>query len=237
MCFLPYGRPVAVVAGATFLLGAVACGGSVAGRSPGAEPGAGDAASSDAGAPVDAPAEGALPMDATADAIADAAGEGAADSGAPGDASLPATTEAILSAQGPQCLPCAQTNGCLDPSQGAALCQGLSAPAPAACGSVVGAPAPTEAQVCLHALQKTFVSGCAVSLQATPCVCGATPVVACTDGTTPATGVFMPDFRCDLGTSDVPTIFQKIGDLSHGVNVANSILLCVGGFDCPCFGQ
>jgi hypothetical protein len=147
-----------------------------------------------------------------------------------GDAQ-PNPTESILSARGPDCLPCARRNGCLDPTTSGGTCE-------QAVGMATGCgPGVTEKDICLKTLHDIFDSKCAESMQETPCLCGTTDTMACLSGTETPTGPAYRDYACDFGTADAVTIQQKFVQADYGVGQANALIQCTGGFDCACFGN
>jgi hypothetical protein len=152
-----------------------------------------------------------------------------ADSGP--DAKPLTITENVLVDRGPDCLPCAHRNGCLDPGQQGASCEGLVGNA-VGCGAGV-----TEKDMCYKTMADVFKSGCADSTQEMPCLCGATDVLECTQGTATPTGPLYADYACDLKTRDVAAIMRDFRDTHYGVGSANVLIQCLGSFNCGCFGN
>jgi hypothetical protein len=141
------------------------------------------------------------------------------------------TTEAVLSSQGPDCLPCAKRNGCLDSAQQGGSCDEVAGNAPA-CGAGV-----TERDICYKTLFDVFTSKCAETLQETPCLCGDTDVIECLNGTATPTGPVYRDYACDFKTADTTVIYRDFREPSYGVGRANSLIQCLGGYGCGCFGN
>ena len=141
------------------------------------------------------------------------------------------TTETVLSAQGSDCLACAQRSGCLDPKQSGSSCEELLGQA-AGCG-----PGVSERDICFRTLNDVFTSKCAETLQEVPCLCGATDVVQCLDGTETPTGPVYADYACDFNTTDVAAIERDFRDTNFGAGNANALIQCVAGNGCGCFGN
>jgi hypothetical protein len=140
------------------------------------------------------------------------------------------TTE-LLKARGPDCLACAQRNGCLDAHESGGSCDDLRGEAPM-CG-----PGVTERDVCYAALGEVFRSKCAETLQEAPCLCGATDIIGCMDGTATPTGPLYALYACDFKTQDAVVITRDFREGSYGAGVANSLVQCVAGYGCDCFGN
>jgi hypothetical protein len=140
-------------------------------------------------------------------------------------------TETILSQQGPECLSCARTNGCLDPDQGGGACEQVFGNAPG-CGAGM-----TERDMCVKILRDVFTSKCAESLQQAPCVCGDVPIMACLDGSEKPRGPVYADYACDFNTTDMGAIQKAFTDSNFGAGHANSLVQCVAGNGCECFGK
>jgi hypothetical protein len=133
------------------------------------------------------------------------------------------------------CSQCAIDNGCLDPAQQGGTCEGVPGTAPAACASLIGVPAPSETQVCLATLQRIFGSGCAASLQETPCLCGDTDPAQCLSGNVAPNKPIFPLYQCDFGTPSVPLISTNFTVPLFGVGQANAIVQCAAAYGCHCF--
>src|SRR5215471_2893495 len=108
---------------------------------------------------------GTQPMDASSSetaATVDAAD--AADAGPRVDPAHAEPTAAILTAQGTDCLPCAERNGCLDPAQQGGSCEDTAGTAPPACSAILGSSSDvSETEVCRATLNTVFSSGCAAT--------------------------------------------------------------------------
>jgi hypothetical protein len=155
---------------------------------------------------------------------------GASDAGRDSGADL--TTESILGDQSPDCFPCADRNGCLDPGRQGGTCEGTPGVAPVECGAVLGASsALTEALVCLATLNTIFTSKCA-GISETPCLCGATDPEACLGGGAPPTGPALPLYTCDFMTVSVLSDFTN---QDFGAGQANALVQCLAVFGCDCF--
>jgi len=134
------------------------------------------------------------------------------------------------------CSQCAIDNGCLDPAQQGGTCEGVLGTAPAACGPVLGTvSAPSETQVCLATLQTIFGSGCAATLQETPCLCGTADAAQCLSGTVTPNGPIFPLYECDFGTPNVPLMLPNFTVPLFGVGQANAIVQCAAAYGCNCF--
>jgi hypothetical protein len=141
------------------------------------------------------------------------------------------TTDAVLTSQGPDCLACAKRNGCLDPAQQGGSCDDVAGNAPG-CGAGV-----TERDICYKTLADVFTSKCAETLQETPCLCGDTDVVQCLEGNVIPNGPILEDYACDLRTRDVTVIYRDFREPIYGIGRANSLIQCLGGYGCGCFGN
>jgi hypothetical protein len=141
------------------------------------------------------------------------------------------TTMAILSAQGPDCLDCAQRSGCLDTKGSGNPCEGATGNA-TACGAGV-----TETDMCLRTLMQVFSSKCAATLQQVPCLCGATDAQECLQGTAQPSGPLYGDYVCDFKTADVAAIQTHFRDPSFGAGIANTLVQCAAESECKCFGS
>lgn len=172
---------------------------------------------------------------------------GTPDSGSGGDGGA-LTTEGFLSSLAPDCLSCVQTNGCLDPTMQGGACEDATGTATLLAGSlpdgktcadpsVLGSASPTEKQVCFATLQKVFASQCAVTLQETPCLCGATDAAMCLAGSATPTGAAYDIFSCDFGSTGVVQIQADFTSSAFGAGQANALIKCAGAFGCnSCFG-
>lgn len=157
-----------------------------------------------------------------------------------------ATTEAILSAQGPSCLACVQKNGCLDPGEQGNTCErtdrrphrfaGRRGSADS-CAAVLGSTEPAEPDVCLRALHRIFSSGCASARWLTPCLCGSTDPAACLGGTAPPAGPLAGIYACDFDSPRSADIQANFLVQTFGAGTANAIVLCAAQSECPCFGD
>jgi hypothetical protein len=139
-------------------------------------------------------------------------------------------TESVLSERGPECLPCAKRNGCLDPQEQGASCDDLA-------GSASGCGGMTEREICYKTLSDIFTSKCAETFQETPCLCGATDVIECMEGRATPTGPLYRDYVCDFRTNDVTAILRDFRDPNYGVGSANVLIQCLGAYECGCFGN
>lgn len=141
------------------------------------------------------------------------------------------STEDILRELGPDCLPCAQRSGCLDPGQLGGTCEGTKGNA-TECGSGV-----TETAICLKTLDDTFRSKCAADMQMTPCFCGSTDPAACLSGAAAPTGPILSDYTCDFKTTNAMKLQADFTDQRLGAGQANALVQCLGAFTCGCFGS
>jgi hypothetical protein len=139
------------------------------------------------------------------------------------------TTEHVLATRGPDCLECAQQNGCLDPAQSGGACELASGPSKG-CGAGV-----TETAICLKTLSDIFRSKCAAVGQEVPCLCGTTNTSRCFEGTDPPNGPILPDYTCDFGTTDVPKILANFKVPTFGAGQANALVQCLAQSECKCF--
>ena len=179
--------------------------------------------------------DGATPDDGTGGALDAADDPGKSPTGDSGFFPSDGTTQTILSARGPDCLPCAERSGCLDPSLQGGTCEGTPGIAPDACSAVLGtASAPTEALVCIATLNAIFTSGCALTRQETPCYCGAADPGACLAGTAPPSGPVLPIYACDF-TGPGVQITSDFTNQAFGAGQANALVQCLAILDCDCF--
>jgi hypothetical protein len=79
----------------------------------------------------------------------------------------------------------------------------------------------------LSTLNAIFSTGCASTLQATPCLCGAADSIACTAGTIPPLGPLFPTYQCELGAT-APAILNSFTSPTLGAGKANAIIVCLG---------
>jgi hypothetical protein len=148
-------------------------------------------------------------------------------------------TQAILSAQGSDCLSCAQSTGCLDPQLGGA-CEDTPGTAMlngANCADIFGSDAatPSETDVCLVTLRHIFGAGCDSTPSALPsCLCvpapNTTPPVCSQDPNDPV-GPLWNLYTCAFN-GDWQT---KFVDRSLGAGRANALVQCLGANGCNCF--
>jgi hypothetical protein len=102
-------------------------------------------------------------------------------------------------------------------------------------GGPVLSAAATETQICLQTLGALFGSGCAATLQLTPCLCGAANVSQCIQGLTVPSGPLYDVYACDFDTASSATIQQDFSVQSFGAGQANSLVQCAAAFGCDCF--
>ena len=126
------------------------------------------------------------------------------------------------------CSTCAVLNGCLDPTL-AGTCEDVAGDV-AGCGGSA-----SERQICLRTMSDVFSSGCAATLQQTPCVCGTVDPGLCLTGQVPPNGPVLPDYFCDFGSFDMNVLISDFTMPAFGVGMANNILQCVAAFGCDCF--
>jgi hypothetical protein len=160
---------------------------------------------------------------------------------------LGSNTTACLSAQGATCFQCAQSNGCLDPTQLGGSCEdtpGTSTklagalPDGTTCSQVLASSNETEAQVCLQTLGSIFTSKCVADLQETPCLCGATDPSACLSGSATPTGPLYDLYACDFDSASSTQIQASFTNQALGAGQANALIQCIAAFNCTsCFGQ
>jgi len=157
-----------------------------------------------------------------------------------------ATTETILSAQGPACLACVQRNGCLDPAQQGMSCEKTAGRAHlleanpgsgGSCAALLGGAEPAESEVCVRTLHGIFSSGCASARWLTPCLCGSTDPAACLEGTAPTAGPLAGIYACDFNSARSADIEANFQVQTFGAGTANAIVLCAAQSECPCFGD
>src|SRR5262249_10151976 len=153
---------------------------------------------------VDAAFDGAdassRPQDAGSSEAADSAdaalldGADAADTGPHVNPAHAEPTAAILTAQGPDCLPCAERNGCLDPAQQGGSCEDTPGAAPTPCNAILESmSAVSETEICRATLNTIFTSGCAATIAGqAPCLCGDTDPLLCLAGGAPPSGAALP---------------------------------------------
>jgi hypothetical protein len=146
------------------------------------------------------------------------------------------TTRTVLGAQGPNCLPCAVANGCLDPDQLGGACENTPGVAPAMCEAVLGTTSPvTETKVCLATLKMMFRSQCAANISQLPCFCGLTDRAMCLDGSGAPTGPGVAVYDCDLGSTGIAMLIDDYWNQARGAGQANAIADCLGTLGCDCF--
>src|ERR1035438_7951434 len=213
-----------------------------------ADAGTGDDASEDTGvAETGAPDTGVAEAGAPDTGVAETgAPDTGVDTGTPPPACGPnGSTQACLTAQAPDCLACATTNGCLDPAQLGGTCEGTPGTASLLAGalpdgttcSAIFPSTPTEAQVCLETLGTIFSSKCAATLQETPCLCGSADAAGCLAGTTTPIGPGYDTYSCDFGSTSSTTIQSVFTDQTKGAGQANALVQCAAAFGCnTCFG-
>jgi hypothetical protein len=147
-------------------------------------------------------------------------------------------TSTVLAAQGDDCLPCAQRNGCLDPTLQGGACEDTPGAAPVTCASLLGLAAVTETQVCLTTLDVIFASRCASTLQGeTPCLCGDADPASCLGGTATPTGPALPLYACDFDQSGIAAATTGFTNQAFGAGQANALAQCLASWSCDCFGS
>jgi hypothetical protein len=90
----------------------------------------------------------------------------------------------------------------------------------------------------LATLDGIFKSGCAKSLNLTPCLCGGTDVNMCLAGTATPTGAVYDVYACDFGTTNGATIndiYNNFQVPAFGSGQANAIAACGTSFACDCY--
>ena len=112
-----------------------------------------------------------------------------------------------------------------------------SAPGGGSCTAVFGAAsAPvTEARACLGTLKAMLTSGCAQGGLLVPCYCGQADPAGCQAGTAAPEGPLVPEFDCDFGTTDAPTVFNDLsvsGNLG-AAGAANIVQCLAAAAACP----
>jgi hypothetical protein len=96
----------------------------------------------------------------------------------------------------------------------------------------------SETKVCLGVLNNIFTSKCAAGLQETPCVCGATDVTACTNGTATPTGAVYDMYACDFASTSTAVINDVKANFvvqTFGAGQANALIQCAAANGCDCF--
>jgi hypothetical protein len=148
------------------------------------------------------------------------------------------------------CSTCMQTN-CFDVvnAGGPGICETVAGNATFFSGALpdgktcattfAGLSAPvTEKAVCLATLDEIFKSHCALSLNLTPCLCGATDVNLCLAGNATPVGAVYDVYACDFGSTNGATINDIHNDFqipTFGAGQANAIAACGTSFGCDCF--
>jgi hypothetical protein len=153
------------------------------------------------------------------------AGTGDADAGDAG----PPTTSSLLSAQGPNCLSCAESHSCLAAAGDGNACELLT-------GTAQSGDMP-ESMVCTHTLQAIFSSHCAASGQLMACLCGSgsTDFTACETGQVTPSGAAYPDYLDDVGLdAGVSGILANFTNSATGSGLANNIVQCLASSGCAC---
>jgi hypothetical protein len=136
-----------------------------------------------------------------------------------------------------RCFECVRDNGCLDPAQAGGACEDTTGTAPVACEASLSVSTPvSETSVCLATLDKIFQSGCAATLQLTPCLCGSSDAGKCLAGdpTAPPVGPVESIYACELGSTG-PAISNNFTVQTFGAGQANALAQCAGAFGCDCF--
>jgi hypothetical protein len=157
------------------------------------------------------------------------------------------TQDKATSSPARKCSTCVQNNGCLDPAQQGGTCEAVAGnaalfsgvlPDGQTCSQVVGTSPISESAICFQTLVQVFTSQCAATLQETPCLCGATDVYMCMDGSATPTGPLYDEYACDFGGTSGPTITALATDFTvptFGAGTANSLIQCAAAFSCDCF--
>jgi len=127
------------------------------------------------------------------------------------------TTQEMLNALSKDCLSCAETSGCLDPSQHGGLCETVS-------GQAKGGG--SEAALCLDTLRCVFTSKCANTGEQSACLCGKTDIIDCMEGKAPPDGTCVAVYKNDFG-SDGNTMYDQFLNHNFGAGRANAIIQCV----------
>jgi hypothetical protein len=140
-----------------------------------------------------------------------------------------ATCLGLVDGGGPDLTSCLAANGCLDPATGGGLCELLDAAVPGS--KELGDPR----QNCLQTLYDTLTSGCAVTLQLTPCLCGDADPTLCIAGDATPNGPVYPDYVKSFGVTSGADINTTFAVPTYGAGMANQLLTCGTAFNCDCF--
>jgi hypothetical protein len=164
-----------------------------------------------------------------------------------GACDITSNTALCLGVQGPTCLSCMQSNGCLDVSQLGGSCEDTPGTLPhfpgtlgdgKSCSAVFSSSTQTETetQVCLQALGEIFSSKCAASLQEGPCLCGSANLSQCLAGFVIPTGPLYDLYQCDFDTTNISVIqSSQFTNQAAGAGQANALVQCAAAFGCGCF--
>jgi hypothetical protein len=127
------------------------------------------------------------------------------------------TTQQLLTAFSPDCLACAEKNGCLDPAQkGGGVCEGV--PGKAKSGA-------SEVELCMKALKCIFNTKCANAGEESQCFCGSTDVVDCMSGKAAPNGSCVDVFKEDLG-DEGKKMYDNFINPKYGAGRANQLIQC-----------
>jgi hypothetical protein len=131
------------------------------------------------------------------------------------------TTREILTELSPDCLSCAEKNGCLDPAQrGGITCETVE--------GVSKVSGQAENALCLDTLRCIFTSKCANSTEESECVCGKTSISSCLDGSEAPVGTCIAEYRRDYGpTADGKFLAKEFVNPAYGAGAANMLIQCV----------
>jgi hypothetical protein len=127
------------------------------------------------------------------------------------------TTRQLLTAFSPDCLACAEKNGCLDPAQkGGAICEG--APGQAKSGA-------SEVELCLKALKCIFNTKCGNTGEESQCLCGSTDIEECMSGKAAPNGSCVDVFKEDFG-DEGKKMYDNFINPKYGAGRANMLIQC-----------
>jgi hypothetical protein len=136
------------------------------------------------------------------------------------------TTRELLAELAPDCVSCAEKNGCLDVTTQGAECESI-----AGISKVSGQ---TETALCLDLLRCIFTSKCANSGEQSQCVCGKADVLSCLDGSEAPAGSCIAEYRRDYGMDATGKFMSKefLNRTTYGAGGANALVQCVMNL-CP----
>jgi hypothetical protein len=123
----------------------------------------------------------------------------------------------MLKAVSPDCLSCAESVGCLDPTRIGDVCE--TVPGQAKNGQ-------TETAMCLETMRCVFNTKCANGGEQNRCICGDTDVIACSTGASAPTGTCVAVYKQDFG-DDGKFMYNEFINQKFGAGRANGIVQCV----------